>query len=56
MTKKKFCELLAMTERLGINTLAELAHFKRSHGAETNEELCDALFMSVIKKEMLKGA
>lgn len=56
MTKKKFNELLAMTERLGINTFYELARFKQAHGVKTNDELSNALFMAVIKKEMLKGA
>lgn len=56
MDKKTFTQLLAMAERLGIITAAELLRFKNKHKAHSNAEMFNALFMAVIKKEELKGA
>lgn len=55
MTIKKYSELLAMAERLGIKTAVELLHFKKHYGAETNAALLDALFAKIIQNEVRKG-
>lgn len=55
MTMKKYWELLAMAERLGIKTAVELVRFKKLHGAETNAALLDALFAKIIQNDGLKG-
>lgn len=49
MTLTKFNMLLAMTERLGIKTLGELAEIKRQNAIATNDELYDYLFMQVVR-------
>lgn len=52
MTAKKFNQLLAMAERLGMTNALELAYFKAKNKLKTNEELLNALFQVILNNEI----
>lgn len=50
MPVSEFNIILAMTERLGIKTIGELAEIKKRNNIKTNAELYNYLFMQIVKE------
>ena len=50
MPVSEFNIVLAMTERLGIKTIGELAEIKKHNNLKTNEDLYNYLFMKIVKE------
>lgn len=43
MTKNKFFEMIAFANKIGINTVGELAEYKKRNNLKTNDELFNSL-------------
>lgn len=50
MPVSEFNIVLAMTERLGIKTIGELAEIKKQNNLKTNKDLYNYLFMQIVKE------